>query len=248
MIHLLQTILFLVIIVILYILTLRNIPKLTGTKKQILSYIGVSVLAMTALGINFISYQQTLQVSNNKETKELTYKPTTDDATQDFSKQSAVSFLVDALKEFDKTKDGFDISIEKKFTDIAKDDKKPQDYLTDKALDLLYMKDIMATDEAYKTASLTMLGFIELMNQAGNKELAIKNPNENIVYLDEVTHTAYVPLDVFSGTQSSMSIQLVYINGKWKINPYTFIQEIQLSDFVQQLTEQKIKAQTQTQN
>ena len=135
MIHLLQTILFLGIIVILYILTLRNIPKLTGTKKQILSYIGVSVLAMTALGINFISYQQTLQVSNNKETKELTYKPTTDDATQDFSKQSAVSFLVDALKEFDKTKDGFDISIEKKFTDIAKDDKKPQDYLTDKALD-----------------------------------------------------------------------------------------------------------------
>lgn len=248
MIHLLQTLLFCGVIIFLYILTLRKIPNIKNTKKQILSYVGVTILSMCSLAISFMSYQSAVTQPKVETKKEFSYKPAQDESKHDFTKESAVSFLIDTLKEFEKTKDGSELTIEQKFTNIANDTQKPQDYLTDKALDALYMKDIMSTEDSYKTASLVMLGFLELMKQAGNQELTIKNSDENIVYLDKDTNTAFVPLDVLSGTKSSMSIQLVYINGKWKINPYTFIQEIQLSDFVQQLTEQKVKGQNQTQN
>ena len=44
--------------------------------------------------------------------------------------------------------------------------------------------------------------------------------------------TVYVPLGVFTGQQNAFVVEMVYVKGQWKINPYSLVEQIRLSAII----------------
>ena len=40
--------------------------------------------------------------------------------------------------------------------------------------------------------------------------------------------TAHIPLDIFVGTGSGIAFEMQYIDGEWKLNPYTAMMSLNL--------------------
>lgn len=61
-------------------------------------------------------------------------------------------------------------------------------------------------------------------------------PFDSKVYLtvqvDRELGIAYVPFGAFTGTNAPFSLQLVYVDGEWKLDPYSLIQQIKISSML----------------
>lgn len=44
--------------------------------------------------------------------------------------------------------------------------------------------------------------------------------------------TVYVPLGVFTGQQNAFVVEMVYVKGQWKVNPYSLVEQIRLSAII----------------
>lgn len=49
------------------------------------------------------------------------------------------------------------------------------------------------------------------------------------VYVDTERGTAFVPLAIFAGPSSSFSMEMVYVDGKWSLAPYSLLDSVKLS-------------------
>lgn len=49
------------------------------------------------------------------------------------------------------------------------------------------------------------------------------------VFLDSQLGVAYVPLDAFTGKQTAFSLQMVWVDGEWKLAPYSLLETVRLS-------------------
>jgi len=49
------------------------------------------------------------------------------------------------------------------------------------------------------------------------------------IYLDKENGQAFVPLSAFTGTQSYFSLEFLYVDGEWKLAPYSLVEEVRLS-------------------
>lgn len=56
------------------------------------------------------------------------------------------------------------------------------------------------------------------------------------VYLDQETGIAYVPLSVFYEKGTAFSLEMVYVDGEWKLAPYSILSAINLSSKLQDNT------------
>ena len=54
------------------------------------------------------------------------------------------------------------------------------------------------------------------------------------VYVDRAAGIAYVPLSTFSGNAPAMSVLMVRVNGQWLVEPYGVLDDIRLSNAVQE--------------
>lgn len=54
------------------------------------------------------------------------------------------------------------------------------------------------------------------------------------VYVDRVAGLAYVPLSTFSGSAPAMSVLMVRVDGQWLVEPYGVLDDIRLSNTVQE--------------
>lgn len=159
------------------------------------------------------------------------------EVSQEFTKQSAVDNLTSLLNEFGKDESGANLSAKERFDRIVKDENSFTEYVTDTALSKLYLFDTTNTKETQINTSLALLSFYSgLTNGDTNSTVKAALANLDYVYLDEKTKTAYIPLDFFTGTTNAMSFTMVFVDNEWKLSPYTLLQSIQLSDYIQQAT------------
>ena len=205
--------------------------KIKG-KKAILSYILVGLITLFSLYLtvfNFMLNKPTENKTNSANTKVENVLPNrTDETKENFSKEGALEAATNMLKSFANDPSG-NTSIEDRIKGIDKD-KKIDGYVSDTAKSYLYLKDFMDKEEGYTTTSMTMLAIVSNLNEIGNKNLDPVTSDVQYIYLDETTRIAQVPLEYYTGSGGAVSLEMVYVDGQWKLSPYSLIQAIQLAN------------------
>lgn len=54
-----------------------------------------------------------------------------------------------------------------------------------------------------------------------------------VVYVDPEVGIAYVPISVFHNSGAPFSLEMIYIDGSWKLSPYSFMDIVRLSSSLQ---------------
>ena len=184
--------------------------KLNG-KKAILSYVLIALITLFSLYLtvfNFMLDKSVTNKGNTTDTKVEKVLPNrTDETKENFSKEGALEAATNMLKSF-YADPSSNTSIEDRIKGIDKD-KKIDGYVSDTAKSYLYLKDFMDKEEGYTTSAMAILAYI---------------------YLDETTRIAQVPLEYYTGSGGAVSLEMVYVDGQWKLSPYSLIQAIQLAN------------------
>lgn len=205
--------------------------KIKG-KKAILSYILVGLITLFSLYLtvfNFMLNKPTENKTNSVNTKIENVLPNrTDETKENFSKEGALEAATNMLKSF-YVDPSNKLSIDDRIKGIDKD-KKLDNYISDSAKSYLYLKDFMDKEEGYTTSSMAILAIIKNLTEIGNENLNPVSNDTQYVYLDETTRIAQVPLDYYTGVGGAVSMELVYVDGQWKLSPYSLLQSIQLAN------------------
>jgi hypothetical protein len=81
---------------------------------------------------------------------------------------------------------------------------------------------------AYQT--LYALSFLVWNNAGGEGEIKpVTDTAWKSVLVDQEVGLAYVPLSIFTGTPSGFSLEMVYLDGKWQLSPYSLVEAVRLS-------------------
>ena len=78
----------------------------------------------------------------------------------------------------------------------------------------------------------TSLALLSITSMIPNNEVTPSIVNLEDVVFDKYSKTAYIPLDIYTGRFSGLSFELVYKDRQWKLNPYSLMRTIQLSDYI----------------
>ena len=205
--------------------------KLNG-KKAILSYVLIALITLFSLYLTVFNFMLDKSVTNKGNTTDTKIEKVlpnrTDETKENFSKEGALEAATNMLKSFANDPSG-NTSIEDRIKGIDKD-KKIDGYVSDTAKSYLYLKDFMDKEEGYTTTSMTMLAIVSSLNEIGNKNLDPVTSDVQYIYLDETTRIAQVPLEYYTGSGGAVSLEMVYVDGQWKLSPYSLIQAIQLAN------------------
>ena len=205
--------------------------KIKG-KKAILSYITVGLVTLFSLYLtvfNFMLNKPTENKINSVNTKVENVLPNrTDETKENFSKEGALEAATNMLKSFNAVPSN-KLSIDDRIKGIDKD-KKLDDYISASAKSYLYLKDFMDKEEGYTTSSMAILAIIKNLTEIGNENLNPVSTDTQYVYLDETTRIAQIPLDYYTGVGGAVSLEMVYVDGQWKLSPYSLLQSIQLAN------------------
>lgn len=81
-----------------------------------------------------------------------------------------------------------------------------------------------------ETTFQALITFHTLLSEEGKNKLepATKDSYKNI-YVDSELGTAMVPLETISGEQTIFTLQMVHVDGKWKLAPYSVVEQIRIS-------------------
>ena len=83
-------------------------------------------------------------------------------------------------------------------------------------------------------SSLLMIDLVLLARSKNisDKEIKVRTPILDSIYLDKKTGTAYVPMQVYTGQSSFLAFEMQKVDNEWKLNPYSIVNQIQLSNQV----------------
>lgn len=70
-----------------------------------------------------------------------------------------------------------------------------------------------------------------LQAENGAIEPVIANP-ENNVFVDKKAGTAFVPLSVYRGPNTPLSVNWNYVDGRWTVYPYSFLDGLQTTEII----------------
>jgi len=62
---------------------------------------------------------------------------------------------------------------------------------------------------------------------------------DQIVYLDNKFMTAHIPLDIFVGSGTGVAFEMQYVDGEWKLNPYTAMMSLNMMGIINESIEQQ---------
>ena len=172
------------------------------------------------------------QMSNNKiniinqENKNKKLDKIENNKEQDFNKKEALEALISLLKDIQNNELGIDKQLEL----IKNKDNDLNNIVSVESQNWIYLTDFMNNEDVKRTTIQTLLSFVQQMNKNGNNNLnPIYSDYDNIIYLDEKTNTAQIPVNMFTGTYGSISFEMVYINKQWRLSPYTLLESVSLS-------------------
>lgn len=114
-----------------------------------------------------------------------------------------------------------------------------EDILTKEAIDMIYMSEEFKGEKFNRQfAASAMLIYHEIVRdstETAEFTPAIQSYDE-IVYLDNKFMTAHIPLDVFVGSGTGIAFEMQYVDGEWKLNPYTAMMSLNLMGILNEST------------
>lgn len=139
-------------------------------------------------------------------------------------KKAAVAALNNILKTADKSPTGVAAAV--RLQTLNKDDYS----VIDPALPGLihYGPDSTAGLKTSTYQSLVTLSTI-VKEKNGGKLEPISEEAWKTTFGDPQLGTVFVPLNIYAGQGAAFSLEMVYVNGSWKLSPYSLIDAIRLS-------------------
>lgn len=124
-----------------------------------------------------------------------------------------------------------EITIADRLKTISDDEKDIQDVLTQETIDMLYFAEEFGKDKFNRQfAASAMLIYYDLVvdSSKSTEFTPVIQSYDEIVYLDSKLMTAHIPLDIFIGSGTGVSFEMQYIDGEWKLNPYTAMMSLNM--------------------
>lgn len=208
--------------------------KIKSKNKRLFSYIIniiITIILLIVTGINFLKDNTTTNnrnsITSTKATKVVSNR--NDSTKENFTKEGALEAATNMLKSFAVDPSNKNKSIDDRMKNIEKDSK-IDGYVTDTAKSYLYLKDFMDKSEGYTSSSMAILAIIKNLDSLGNTNLEPVSNDTQYIYFDKDTRIAQIPLDYYTGIGGAISLEMIYINEKWELSPYSLLQSIQLSN------------------
>ena len=176
---------------------------------------------------NEIDFYERVKEKLINDMPERIYVPTKSaiSSNQSFAKTEALNTL---KYIFDLTI-GDKKTIKTRLDNIIKDRKTLFNNIDIKVLNKLHLTNEINTDLMQSNTVIALLGIVNTFN---SDKAEIRLTDMNAIYMDKDTNSCYIPLDIFTGHYTATSIQMVYVNNEWKLNPYSLMLSIQLSDLI----------------
>lgn len=205
---------------------LDNFNRESAVKKlqDILVEVGKDPAGQTE-GVANAEPAKTADVDSKDKEKDAAEKEKADSAGRT-SKDSGEVKKVDESKPAEK-----EDSINKRLELLNNEETDIEDVLTKDAIDMLYMAEEFGGEKfnrQFAASSLLIYHDIILDSSETDDFKPVIQSYDEIVYLDNKLMTAHIPLDIFVGTGSGIAFEMQYIDGEWKLNPYTAMMSLNL--------------------
>ena len=205
---------------------LDNFNRESAVKKlqDILVEVGKDPAGQTE-GVANAEPAKTADVDSKDKEKDAAEKEKADSAGRT-SKDSGAVKKVDESKPAEK-----EDSINKRLELLNNEETDIEDVLTKDAIDMLYMAEEFGGEKfnrQFAASSLLIYHDIILDSSETDDFKPVIQSYDEIVYLDNKLMTAHIPLDIFVGTGSGIAFEMQYIDGEWKLNPYTAMMSLNL--------------------
>lgn len=202
--------------------------------KERMPYIIIIILAFSLILLTVFAINNEKKEIQNLEPDKVYVDKDTGEILSNFSRASAVNKLNEIL--INVGKDSEDRKIKDRLELIEKDNIDMKDVLSKDVIDNLYLEEEFQENKfnrKFTASSLLVLN--QVITDVTENEIKpiIKNYDE-IVYFDDELLNAHIPLDVFVGNSTGISMEMVYIDGEWKLNPYTSMMSLNLMSILSQ--------------
>lgn len=175
-----------------------------------------------------------IQESNAKtETVERTLTGKNDDQNRKDALSTATFILNESLKSDLKFEDRMEKLDSGDNSSISKE-------LQDKLRFIDIFEDTKSL-QANTYQSLITLSTVITMANDSEEILPVSENAWAAVYIDSETGNAFVPMSIYSETNSGFSLHLIYDGKDWKLSPYSLIDSVKLSANVQANSAEKTK-------
>lgn len=229
--------------------------------KKNLGMLGIIVLAIVLISITIYSVNKEKQDLAEKEPAiETVYVGFDDEEVLDnFSREDAVMSLRALLTEVkndpedvkkteakaedeDKTEDQGkndedknEDTIMRRLERLDNEETDIEDVLTKEAIDMIYFSEEFGKDKFNRQfAASSLLIYHELIMDAVDSDdfKPVIESFDQIVYLDNKFMTAHIPLDIFVGSGTGVAFEMQYVDGEWKLNPYTAMMSLNMMGII----------------
>lgn len=236
--------------------------------KKNLGMLGIIVLAIVLISITIYSVNKEKQDLAEKEPAiETVYVGFDDEEVLDnFSREDAVMSLRALLIEVkndpedvkkteakaedeDKTEDQgkndedkAEDTITRRLERLDNEETDIEDVLTKEAIDMIYFSEEFGKDKFNRQfAASALLIYHELIMDAVDSDdfKPVIESFDQIVYLDNKFMTAHIPLDIFVGSGTGVAFEMQYVDGEWKLNPYTAMMSLNMMGIINESIEQQ---------
>ena len=165
-------------------------------------------------------------ISENKESSSETTESKESSSETTETKESSSESVESKESEVDE-----EITVADRLKTISDDEKDIQDVLSQETIDMLYFAEEFGKDKFNRQfAASAMLIYYDLVVDSSNSTefTPVIQSYGEIVYLDSKLMTAHIPLDIFIGSGTGVSFEMQYIDGEWKLNPYTAMMSLNM--------------------
>lgn len=189
----------------------------------------IILLAICLISITIFAINNQKEKLVNQEPEKIYVGKDTEEILDNFSREDAVNTLNELLVNIgidDKDRD-----VQERLAEIEKDDVGIEDVLSDKVIDKLYLEEEFGqNDFNLKFTASALLVYNQVITDAVNVKdfKPIITEYDEIIYLDTKLLNAHIPLDIFIGSGTGIAFEMQYIDGEWKLNPYTSIMSLNL--------------------
>lgn len=210
----------------------RTPPAKDNSLKKLIAICGSGIIALALVWGIVLAVKQTstpapetgtTKIENVKTQRSVTGKSLEED------KKAAVASLTNILQVADKSPTGVATAV--RLQTLDKDDYS----VIDPKLPTLmhYGPDSTA---GMKTSTYQALVTLSSVVRDKNSDKTIRTVNEDAwtkAYGDPEIGVVFVPLSVYTGTGSAFSLEMIYVDGEWRLAPYSLLDAIRLSAALQ---------------
>lgn len=193
-------------------------------KKFNWAILSVIIMGILMASITIFIVNKEKEKFENKEPEKIYVGYDDKQKLDNFSREKAVEAMENILVSIGKDVDGKNRTVEERMKALDKEGTELEDVINKSTIDKLYLADEFKKEKFNRqfTASV-LLTYHQLIAETTEKKdfKPLIDDFSDIVYLDRKFKTAHIPLDVFIGQNRGIAFEMQYIDGEWKLNPYT---------------------------